>query len=211
MMKPERIALGDLLHPAGADRLKDLAAQISKGAVFIYPTETIYGIGGAYNTPGVAKKIFALKGRVSTHPLIVIGSDRSSFGMLHLVWPQTAIRLAERFWPGPLTLVLPLRSGGDLAVRASPYPLISALCSCCSTPLYSTSANHSGESYNPDPETIFRLFRNRVNFIIDAGFLPPSSPSTIVKITADGEFTLVREGAVSNSDISRALGRLSDD
>ncbi|MBN1128500.1 MAG: L-threonylcarbamoyladenylate synthase [Chitinispirillaceae bacterium] len=198
-MNPERIALDVLLDAGGGHRLKKLAGRIMAGAVFIYPTETIYGLGGGYGIPGVAEKIQAIKGRVRDHPLILVASDVSFFSTLDLKWTHTALRLAEQFWPGMLTLVLPRKSGGDLAVRVSPHRFIAALFSGITTPLYSTSANVSGEPYDPDPETIFRKLGTRVDFMIDAGRLPHSLPSTVLKVFDNGCVTVLREGAVPSA------------
>jgi tRNA A37 threonylcarbamoyladenosine synthetase subunit TsaC/SUA5/YrdC len=97
------------------------------------------------------------------------------------------------------------KSPEGTAIRVSDHPFISAIFSLIKTPLISTSANLSGQSYDPDPEHIFEIFRDKVDFMIDAGFLPPSPPSTVIKAGRNNEISPVREGAVRKSVIDQFL------
>ena len=203
-MPLERIPLHGLLS-AGAERLRSrIAGHIRAGAVFVYPTETIYGIGGIAE-PAVEERIRMAKGRHSENPMIVIAGRRETLGSLAVDFPPAAERLARHFWPGNLTLVLPGRnSARGLAVRVSDHPFVRFVEESVGRPIYSTSANLSGESYVNDPERIARIFARTADFMIDAGALPESKPSTVVRIGQDGTYAVVREGVVSKEDIESA-------
>jgi L-threonylcarbamoyladenylate synthase len=205
MMRAERISLERLLFPEGRKKFEDLAASIKQGAVFIYPTETIYGIGGMFGVQGVEDRIFRIKQRQTDQRLIVIAADRSGFDALHLAWPPSAARLATAFWPGLLTLVLPDETGVETAIRVSPHPFIIALCTRLHSPVYSTSANVSGTPYVNDSDMIYERFKGAVDFMIDAGQLIESPPSTIVRISLNNTISILRHGAIDPELIRKAL------
>jgi L-threonylcarbamoyladenylate synthase len=204
-MRAERISLERLLFPEGRKKLDDLAASIKQGAVFIYPTETIYGIGGLFGVQGVEDRIFRIKQRQTDQRLILIAAERTAFDPLHLAWPPSAVRLATAFWPGLLTLVLPGETGIETAIRISPHPCILALSSCLDNPVYSTSANVSGTPYVNDSDIIYEQFKGAVDFMIDAGKLTESPPSTIVKISLNNSISILRHGAIDPELIRKAL------
>lgn len=205
MNRPERIPLQSLRKPGRAGSsapLRKIAAAVADGAVFVYPTETIYGIGGSYTAPGVREKILLAKKRAHTAPLIVIASRRKFFSGLPLLFPPAAEALARAFWPGMLTLVLPSTiEPGGIAVRVSNHPFIETIFRHCCVPLYSSSANMSGEPYVNDPDVIYRQFSGAIDFMIDAGSLPSSVPSTVVKISGNNDVTVVREGVIPSEKV----------
>lgn len=204
MKRPERILLRTLLAPglSVASKLRDIAAMIDHGAVFICPTETIYGIGGSIEVPDVREKIYLAKRRGHDTPLIVIAAERKSLEPLSLVFPPAAEALAKAFWPGKVTLILPsLFEPNGIAVRVSDHPFITALSRHCKVPLYSTSANISGIPYRNDPDLIFSQFTGTVDFMVDAGTLPESMPSTIVRVRENNKVTIIREGIVPGEKI----------
>ena len=207
MTKPERIPLHTLFEkPRNRKKLEHIADEVKQGAVFVYPTETIYGLGGAYNIPDVKKKILAAKQRASDQPMILIAPDRTFFSKLPIVFPPLAERLARVFWPGMLTMVLPsMNTEQGVAVRVSNHPFIKALFRYIDQPLFSTSANRGGEAYVNNPDLIYSLFFEAIDFFVDAGPLPPSPPSTVVKIGNNDMVTVLREGAVSLLEILAAL------
>jgi len=205
MKNADRYRLDDILaEPALMHRI---AARILDGAVFVYPTETIYGIGGRCDSEAVRKRIIAVKQRVPGTPMILLAARRSGFSTIPLVFPEAAGKLAEAFWPGKLTLVLPSQDGTTYtAIRVTDHPFITALASYFDIPLFSTSANLSSEPYDGDPERIRLLFEGRVDFIVDAGELPVSPPSTVVKVTIENKVEVVREGVVGKGLILSKLG-----
>jgi L-threonylcarbamoyladenylate synthase len=209
MTKAERIPLAALLETAGGRKnFERIALAAMKGAVLIYPTETVYGLGGVYGADGVKERIFSIKRRSTGRPLICIAPERSCFSVLPVAFPHAAERLAHMFWPGKLTLILPstLESRG-IGVRVSRHPFITEIFRYVESPLYSTSANISGEPYVNDPEAIYDVFSGRVDFFVDAGPLRHSRSSTVVSVGADGTVRIVREGAIPAGDIFNSLSR----
>jgi L-threonylcarbamoyladenylate synthase len=197
MMPAERIPLSSLLHPEHRAGFKELAEKIAGGAVFVYPTETIYGIGGRFDNSEVYRRIIAVKRRPSDQPMILVTARRSALDQLDISFPPAACRLAEDWWPGPLTLVLPSAAHPEgIAVRVSDHPFLAALAPFTDVPLFSTSANISGAPYNPDPGFIYSFMKDHVDFMIDAGMLPAARPSTVVRVTRENVVTVVREGGI---------------
>lgn len=204
-MPPERIALTDLLGTQGTALRSDIANRIAHGAVFIYPTETIYGIGGRADSTAVAARIYDIKQRSAANQMILLAATREHFNQLNLCFPDAAEMLAKEFWPGRVTLVLPQQNNpSGIAIRVSNHPFIIALSASFPHPLFSTSANISGTPYIPDPDVLFRTIGSKVDFFIDAGRLPQLLPSTIVKISRENAVTILREGIVSATAIFSA-------
>jgi len=199
----ERIQLSSLLneqHPYPL--LSSLVERIENNAVIIYPTETIYGIGGRADSISVKQKIIAAKIRPPDNPMILIAGALEHFAGFDLYFPPAALTLAQKFWPGNLTLVLPYNvASGTLGIRVSNHPFISLLYRKLTIPVFSTSANISGAEYHNDPDDIYNTFKNTAAIMIDAGALPASLPSTIVSISKCNEVTILREGNISGSDV----------
>lgn len=189
-MQTERIAIDSFF----SDRKlrEDLVHRILGGAVFVYPTETIYGVGGAFGVSGVHQRIIDAKSRAPENPMILIAGRPEQLKPLSLRFPPKASELAKRHWPGNVTLVVPGTDGGYQGVRISPHPFVQSLFELLHTPIYSTSANRSGEPYDGDPEVIYSTFEGMIDFMIDAGTLLPSEPSTVVRISPDDEIEVLR-------------------
>jgi L-threonylcarbamoyladenylate synthase len=208
-MRSERIDCGQLLAGGqSARRLGELADRMRAGAVFVYPTETIYGLGGIL-IPSVKERLLAVKQREEAHPLIAIAGSLEAFRHLPLEFAEPARRLAQAFWPGNLTLVVPLGKEGheSLGVRVSNHPFLSGLARHLDEPLYSTSANRSRETYRNDPDLIFSLFEGAIDFMIDSGTLPRSAPSSVVAVEREGRIRILREGVIARAEIEKVVGR----
>jgi L-threonylcarbamoyladenylate synthase len=204
MMKAERIQLDSFLN-CKSTQYSTVLEKIQAGAVFIYPTETIYGIGGNALDEQVVKRVLAVKKRPPENPFILIASEYSCFAPLQPAFSAASRCLADTFWPGPLTLITHCgRPACDVALRITSHPFITTVNNYCHFPLVSTSANISGEPYNPDPDIIYELFCQDVDFMIDAGVLPPSKPSTVVH-AFDDSVKVIREGAIARYDIEECL------
>jgi L-threonylcarbamoyladenylate synthase len=203
----ERIPLVSLLEgPEAKTRMDSLSDRVSNGAVFVYPTETIYGIGARADSPVAEQRIRSIKERRKPSPFILIASDMKYFDGFGLVFPQNARKLADRFWPGNLTLILQSEtSPNGVGIRVSDHPFITALYKVFYVPVFSTSANISDTPYVNDPDSIFRMFDGRIDFMVDAGTLTESKPSTIVRVNGDDTIEMVREGAIRSDDISRTV------
>jgi len=192
MKPPEIQALIDALeHPGG---------------VVLYPTETVYGLGGRAGDSAAAHRIARIKGR-PLEPLIVL------VNALPATAPPRARRLAERFWPGPLTLLLPsweaiteevCAADGTVGVRISSHPVVQTLVHAVG-PITSTSANPTGLRPAQNFSELGSL-SEQVDAAYDGGVLTPSAPSTIVN-GQTGE--VIREGAISRRAVDAVLVEFS--
>src|ERR1022692_1468044 len=143
----------DAQSPA-PEAIAQAAQVLQAGGLVAFPTETVYGLGANALDPAAAARIFAAKGRPAGNPIIVHVADLEDAKKLVLGWPTVADTLAERFWPGPLTLVLPKQAhvpdlvtagGPTIAVRMPAHPVALALLRACKLPLAPPSANRSTE------------------------------------------------------------------
>lgn len=189
------------------------AALILKGGVIIYPTETFYGLGGHPGMKAAIERIFRIKERDFNKPLPLIAAHmeavREAVGSL----PPAAEKLAAAFWPGPLTLVLPLASRlpsmlhaatGKIAVRISPHPVARDLAAAVGGLLIATSANAAGRPACRDPEEIPAPLIRQVDGLLDAGSLPGGAPSTIVDVSVEPP-RLVRDGVLPWEEIRELM------
>lgn len=189
--------------------------HLRSGGIVAYPTETVYGFGSLVRAEPL-QRLFELKERDVLKPvLLLINEDAPAEG---LAWPGYARRLVRRFWPGPLTLILPdpgglyppgVRGGaGGVAVRMSPHPLVEHLLARLREPLTSTSANLAGEDPARSGEEALDVARRLGGgddvWILDGGALAVSPPSTVIDCTGP-EPLVRRRGAVPSAEIFEAL------
>jgi L-threonylcarbamoyladenylate synthase len=189
--------------------LDEAVRAIRRGGVIAMPTDTLYGLAvDPFQAEAVAR-IFAVKGRMAERALPLVAADvdqvRTRIGTL----PPLAERLASRFWPGPLTLLLaapdalaPAVSGGtaQVGVRVPAHAVARALCRACGCPLTATSANISGAAPSASPDDIARTLGDRIDVLVDAGMTSGGLPSTIVDATGAAP-VLVRAGAIPWDEI----------
>lgn len=172
------------------DALQAAIEVLGQGGVIIYPTETSYGLGCDFYNQEACEKVYNIKKRDKKSPLPVIIPDLIAATYL-VDFPSQARKLASEYWPGPLTLVLSYKyckihhhSDDYLALRVSSHPFARALSVNFGTPIVSTSANISQEPNCYSPQDIKKQFKNsklKPDLFINAGTLPPSKPSTIIK------------------------------
>ena len=188
--------------------LREAARILREGGLVVFPTETVYGLGGNGLSAASAEKIYAAKGRPSNNPLIIhVASPEDAAA--YAVTGDLYDRLAAAFMPGPLTVVLPKRdcipyatTGGldTVAVRCPDHPIAHALLAECDFPVAAPSANLSGKPSPTVASHVITDLSGRVDMIIDGGESDIGLESTIVKLDADenGEYlTLLRPGAVT--------------
>lgn len=190
------------------------AGLIADGQLISIPTETVYGLAGdARNSTAVAR-IFEAKGRPSFNPLIVHVADIAA-AQNYGVWSDMADRLAQAFWPGPLTLVLPLRADAGLsplvtagqesvAIRVPAHPIAQALLRASGAPLAAPSANPSGRISPTQPQHVLNGLDGRIAAVLDGGPCEVGVESTIIGLT--GTPTLLRPGGLPVEAIEAALG-----
>jgi L-threonylcarbamoyladenylate synthase len=203
----ERIELASLLAGESSEKaIRALAQRVATGAVFVYPTETVYGIGGRADSTAVEQRIRFVKDRRKSSPFIILADTVERFQTLDLVFPPKALLLARKFWPGNITLVMPRGTCvGDVGVRISDHPFVTAFAKWLGSPLFSTSANVSDYPYVNDPDAIFAAFNGKIDFMIDAGKLPDSLPSTVVRVDNNDSVSILREGKIPSDSIMKAL------
>ena len=181
---------------------------LKREGIIIYPTETLYGIGAIARNEKSVKKIFEAKGRPQGRPIPILVKDENMLAEFAEITEQASI-LINVFLPGPLTLVLKekkklpvlITAGtGKVAVRISKHPFVKHLFDLISEPITSTSANMSAGENLFSFDEIYKIFKDKVDLIVDSGNLPPSKGSTIVDLTVEPP-AVVREGDISKGGL----------
>lgn len=206
MMKTEIFNLKEILNKNQVNGFYSyLNKKIYQDSLIIYPTETIYGIGGRC-TEKVKEKIYAIKKKNRENNLIIVAGHINAFTSLSLVFNVYAQTLANAFWPGNLTMILRYsHSDTKIAIRVSDHPFLTILARFFKDPIFSTSANLSGTDYRNDPEFIFNTFNKKAEIIVDYGVLPESLPSTVVDVADGKQVRIIREGTISADKIIKTL------
>jgi L-threonylcarbamoyladenylate synthase len=198
-------------------------AHLAANRVLAYPTETVYGFGGAIDSASV-ERLVAMKQRPAGKPFLLLISNSGMIERLGLQLSRSASLLAARFWPGPLTLVL---SGGErrvsprlrgpeggIAVRWTPHGGLQRLISAMGDPLTSTSANRPGLPPAMSAGDILSSWSAEVSSglirLLDGGALKPSSPSTVVDCTAK-RLRVIRPGAIAAAVLRESVPDLIGD
>jgi L-threonylcarbamoyladenylate synthase len=179
-------------------------ALLRAGGVLAFPTDTLYGLACDPRNPAAVAKLYRIKGRASDQAIPLIAADEAQIVACGASLGPTALRLAARFWPGPLSLVVPawaslcqdaLGGQGTVAVRVPDHPVARALAAALGYPVTSTSANRSGEPPTRDPLSVLHGLGADIDGLIDGGASPGGPPSTMVDVTGETP-RLVRAGAV---------------
>jgi L-threonylcarbamoyladenylate synthase len=202
------------LLQADARGLARAAAIWRAGGLVALPTETVYGLGADARDDRAVARIFEAKGRPRFNPLIV-HVESAARARDHVEWPEAAERVARAFWPGPLTLVLPLRAGAGLsplvtaglptlAVRVPAHPVARALLAEFGGPLAAPSANPSGRISPTRAAHVMEGLGGRIEAVVDGGACGVGVESTILGL-ADGP-VLLRPGGVPVEALEAALG-----
>ncbi len=216
MKTTEYILQKDLIGSERTVKLSRAADCIRRGGLVVFPTETVYGLGANALDPNAAAAIYAAKGRPSDNPLIIHIAEPCDAERYTETTPLFW-RLAERFMPGPLTVVLRAKSiipktvtAGlpTVAVRCPSHPVAHDLISLAGVPIAAPSANLSG---SPSP-TCFRHVLDdmdgRVDMIVDGGDSSIGLESTIIQLSESGEATLLRPGRITPSELRQVLPEL---
>ena len=196
------------------DQEIEKAAEILRaGGLVAFPTETVYGLGADASNPAAVRKIFAAKGRPADHPVIVHISDMSELKHWAAEVPRAAWLLAEKFWPGPLTIVLKrsshvndLISGGQnsIGLRVPGHPVAQQLLKAFGGGIAAPSANKFGRLSPTTAEHVHEELGNAVEMVLDGGPCDVGIESTIVDLTREPP-AILRPGRVSVQQITDAL------
>jgi len=187
--------------------LKKTIETLNNGGIVAFPTETFYGLGVRFDKEESLKKLYELKKRPEEKPMPLIIGDRTLLPIIAESVNKAAESLMDKFWPGPLTMILKAKEGlssyltagtGKVAVRIPGDSFALHLAQEAGFPITATSANISGMPPAEDAETVMEYFGNKINIIIDGGKTQGGLPSTIVDI-AGGDVKMLREGAIPRS------------
>lgn len=198
---------------ATREELYQAAQILREGGLIAFPTETYYGLAVDPFQEAALQRLFAIKKRPSVKPVLVLVPSREHIEKLVENIPPTANQLMDKYWPGPLTLVLPahqdlssmLTGGTDtIGVRVSPHPVAAALLDIYNGPLTATSANRSGAKAAVSEEEVRDIFGSDIDMILPGGKTPGSKPSTLVRVTAQG-IDCLREGQIPCDEIMTYL------
>ncbi|MCX6639886.1 MAG: L-threonylcarbamoyladenylate synthase [bacterium] len=196
-----------------ARQIEQTLELLKNGGVIIYPTETVYGLGCLASITQAIDRIAELKGSADGANYLLLVKSADSLRRYCRIIPQLALDLARRFWPGPLTLILPAVSGlhsrlvgptGGVAVRMSSYPWCIELMDRLGEALISTSANQTRAPAPDSPKVLDKELVARVDAVIDGGVLS-GMPSTLLDLCADPP-VLLRIGAISRQEIESVIG-----
>ena len=187
---------------------------LKSGGIIAFPTDTVYGLGADPSNERAVQKIYRVKKRPRTLPLPLLLAEKSEITKVARVVPDIAWRLAERFLPGGLTLVLKKSSwvpeavtaGGDtVAVRIPDHRIAAAIIRRLGSPLVGTSANLSGKPSPVTAQGVYEQLGDEVDLIIDGGRSPGGVESTVIDVSGSVP-VLIREGAVPQEEIERVCG-----
>ncbi len=194
-----------------AQDIYGVAGALANGAVAVFPTDTVYGIGtGAFCQEGIAE-IYRLKQRPQTQPLQIL-TDTLERALEVGIFSAAAQRLARAFWPGALTLIVPPTEKGraltcgaaGVGIRIPAHPLLLNILHVLTMPLASTSANVHGQPVLTEEKTLAGIFGKKTAIIIGDGTLSPVA-SSVVDLTQDNAPRLLREGSIRREALERIL------
>jgi L-threonylcarbamoyladenylate synthase len=199
---------------ASVGAVKDARSVLAAGGLVAFPTETVYGLGADATNDKAVARLYAVKERPSINPLIAHVADLAAAEKL-AVFNDTARKLANAFWPGPLTLVLPKAPGcpvgllataglDTIAVRVPGHPVAHQILAAFGKPVVAPSANRSGEVSTTTAQHVLHDLRDRIELLINDGPAPLGMESTIIACLDTP--TLLRPGAIDRAAIEKVLG-----
>ncbi len=199
------------------DEIKRAAELLRAGRLVAFPTETVYGLGANALDPKAVRRIYEAKGRPSSSPLIVHVTDVAMARTLARHWPPAAQKLAQAFWPGPLTIVVPkvaaipdeVTGGLDtVGLRVPAHPVALALLKAAAIPIAAPSANRFTQLSPSRAEHVRQSLGDRVDLILDGGPTDVGIESTVISVVGDVPL-LLRPGMVSRAQLEAVLGPIN--
>jgi len=205
------------IRKSDAAALAEAADLLRAGALVAVPTETVYGLAARADSDAAVAAIYRAKGRPDFNPLIVhVPSVEQAEGLA--LFDERARSLAARFWPGALTMVLPLRENAPLAaavsaglptvaLRCPAHPVMQALLRETGLPLAAPSANRSGAVSPTCADHVATSLGDKVDLILDGGACAAGIESTIVALRGDGTWQVLRPGPIGETELAQVLGQ----
>lgn len=200
------------------DYLK-IGEELKKGKLIVYPTDTVYGIGGIITNEETIKNIYKAKDRSFSSPLIALVSDIQKIEKIAIIKEENRDRiekLIKKFWPGGLTIILEskeivppimISNGKTVGVRMPDHEIALKIIESAGGILPTTSANISGEATPRSYDELDKKFTDRVDIVIDGGKCPIGTASTIIDLSSS-DIKILREGAISKEDIEKVIGKI---
>jgi len=198
------------------EALQQAVAAMRAGEVVAFATDTVYGLGTALSSREGIARIYALKGRGSEKALPVLIGDRAQLHQVATGITVAVERLADHFWPGALTIVLPRHASvppdvalgrGSIGIRLPDHATTIAVLMALGAPIASTSANPTGQPAAMTAQEALAYFPHGLAAILDGGQAPGGVASTVLDLTRPGRPVLLRQGAISRSALQEVLGR----
>jgi L-threonylcarbamoyladenylate synthase len=201
----------EILPASSSDMIARALAVLNKGGLVAFPTDTVYGVGALAFDGQAIESIYVAKDRPVEKAIPVLISDAEELDKIAVDIPHTAQTLASRFWPGPLTILVPKRadlppsisSTSTVGVRVPDHDTARALLRAAG-PMAVTSANTSGAQSPATADEVYHQLRGRIPLIIDGGKTPGGMPSTLVDCT-NPELEILREGPIAREQLLAAL------
>jgi release factor glutamine methyltransferase len=199
--------------PASEDTIAVAARILAEGGLVAFPTDTVYGVGAHAFQPDAVERIYTAKIRPRDKAIPILLARAEDVDLVAEAISGIAQFLAERFWPGGLTLVLPKKAslpdvvsagGPTVAVRVPDHPVVRALITALGAPLAATSANLSGHTSPVTAQEVEAELGGRIELILDGGRCPGGVPSTVLDLSTDPP-TVLRAGAIAVEEIKAAL------
>jgi len=204
------------LVKANSESIRQAAEIIKRGGLVAFPTETVYGLGADGLNPIAVAKIFETKNRPAFNPLILHISEKSWLKNFTSIQNEKVDMLINKFWPGPLTLVLPkteivpdiVTSGNPtVAIRMPDHPVAIQLIDTSGTPIAAPSANKFGHLSPTEAKHVEKYLGEKVEMILDGGKCSVGVESTIIQFY-ENEFYLLRPGGLSKEEIENEVGKI---
>ena len=201
----------DILPASSNDTILRALAILKAGGLVAFPTDTVYGVGALAFDGEAIESIYAAKDRPVEKAIPILISDASELDKVGIEIPKAALKLASRFWPGPLTILVPKRAdlpdsvsaNATVGVRVPDHAIARTLLRAAG-PMAVTSANLSGGPSPVSAEEVFEQLGGRIPLIIDGGRTPGGVPSTLVDCTTP-ELRILREGPIGMEQLHSAL------
>lgn len=184
--------------------LAEAAKILRGGGLVAFPTETVYGLGADATNPDAIARLNRVKGRPPEKPYSLHLHSAAQVQALVSSVPPLAQRLMERFWPGPLTIVMPANDGRTVGFRLPNHPVAHAFLNACDVPVAAPSANRSGSPPPTDAQEVLAALNGDVDCVLDSGPTTLGRESTVVEIIGK-RLEIHREGAISKDAIFAAV------
>ena len=187
--------------PAEPQSIGLAAERLRRGAVIAFPTDTLYAVAALASDQAAVARLYTVKRRPTSQPLVLLVRGEHDFGEVARLTDQ-ARQLISRFWPGPLTLVLPSLSvsGGTVAARAPDHPVALGLLEVLGEPVASSSANRAGQPPPSDAEAVMRGLGDDLDLVLDGGPCRLGLASTILDLSGQTA-KILRAGAIAAADL----------